>query len=318
MDTELFNSTYVLSILPQGVIITDNTDRIIYANPEAQRICETNSEQAVGISIFKALGWLSQNQSFGAEPLTIYVNKTVVKVQKLQYKTVQVDSSPSLFIYVLFPQEEITRELHTLLNTISLEVRGPLSIIRGCVDILLRGTVGAINEDQQEFLSTIKAHTGSVANAFNQMLLFANIETGLMACQPSVFDVRQTIKDVVKRNTVFLNEKRIQLTQTGIDNLGTVHADEDHVRHILHQILDNAIYFSNMEQEITIFGRQDHDNILIIITDNGIGIQAEAQPFIFDRNYYIQRSTPLTVHRVSLRLGLYIAKKLASDRKSVV
>lgn len=318
MNTEPFNAIDILSMLPQGILIADSTGSVIYANSPIQKLYGLTKEQIIRNTISHIFRDAHLEGIFSEEPVNIYIHNTVVSVQKFTYHSRNSENSTSLSLYVLIPQEDVTREIHTLLSMMSLEVRGPLSVVQGNTEVLTRGLVGEVNDEQRHFLQSTQSHVENIIAVFNQLLIFTHIETGIMTYQPSLFRVSHVVESVIQRISRSLIKKNISLTQVSVVELGEAYADEDHIRHLLLQVINNAIFFSNTGQEIVISGRRETNMVWVEVIDRGIGIPERDQAFLYNRHHFIQRTVQPSPHRISLRLGLHIVQKLAKQNNIAV
>ncbi|MFZ6012988.1 MAG: sensor histidine kinase [Bacteroidota bacterium] len=122
-------------------------------------------------------------------------------------------------------------------------------------------------------------------------------------------DITLIVDDVLKRKADFISERRINIEQTVSHDPASFFADRNSMHVIVDNVVDNAIRYSNpsvSENKICIRNEvaSDKSAMTLTIWDNGIGINEEALPYVFDPFY---RGTALSNGN---GLGLYLVKKI--------
>lgn len=117
--------------------------------------------------------------------------------------------------------------------------------------------------------------------------------------------LKEVVNNVIKRNKKDLINKRIKIN---IDNLDViVFSDKKWLEFIIHQIINNAIKYVREEPEIHLYTKNKQDSILLIITDNGIGISENEIKRVFDKGFTGSNGRN---QQKSTGIGLYLCKKL--------
>lgn len=172
------------------------------------------------------------------------------------------------------------------LQNLSHEFKTPVFAIQGYVDTLLNG---ALNnpEVNKKFLENAARNIDRLVNLIEDLDEISKLESGEIQLQKSNFVIQDLIKEVYETLSIKSAVKNIQCSiKKGCESPIMVHADKEKTRQVLINLIDNAIKYGNMNGhvEASIYNT-DETNILIEISDDGIGIAEEHLSRIFERFY---------------------------------
>jgi signal transduction histidine kinase len=176
------------------------------------------------------------------------------------------------------------------------ELRGPLTVIRGNLDLLKR----KLNEeDRRESLAAIGRETIRMAKIVDDLLFLAEVESGELARQQRV-SLKEILLEERERAQTIAGERKIIADRQ--EDL-TVRGDAQRLKQLLANLVDNAIKYTPDHGTITLSLFRDDSWARMEVTDTGIGIAPENQPHIFDRFYRVDKARS----RVSGSTGLGLA-----------
>jgi two-component system OmpR family sensor kinase len=182
------------------------------------------------------------------------------------------------------------------------ELRGPLTVIRGNLDLLKRDLSEA---DRQEALAAIRRESARMSRMVDELLLLAEVESGHA----------MKAKDVSLKNILAEEVARVRGTAGGRqvvtelrDDL-TIKGDEGRLRRLVANLVDNAVKYTPEDGRITLSLARDANFARLEVADNGIGIPANELPRIFDRFYRVDRARSRASGGTGL--GLAIVKGIA-------
>jgi two-component system phosphate regulon sensor histidine kinase PhoR len=186
-------------------------------------------------------------------------------------------------IDILIKNEAFRKEF---LQNLSHELKTPIFAIQGYVDTLLGGALHneAVNS---KFLQSTSRNVDRLVNLLDDLDEISRLESGQLKLNKSNFVIQEQLKDVYE--SLFLNakEKNIRcIIKKGCEFPLAVYADKEKIRQVLTNLIDNAIKYSNENDIIEAsFYNVDGRNVLIEISDEGVGIPEEHIPRIFERFY---------------------------------
>ncbi|MBI2926544.1 MAG: PAS domain S-box protein [Verrucomicrobia bacterium] len=179
--------------------------------------------------------------------------------------------------------EAASRAKTEFLATISHEIRTPMNGIIGMNTALL-GT--ALDEDQRECAETVQQSAEALLTILNDVLDFSRMETGQIALQTSLFQVRRVVDDAVALFSAQAAGKQLLLdAQVELNVPASVRGDADRFRQVLTNLLSNALKFTERGQ-VAVHVQQEraehaHVVLRVSVRDTGIGIAPEAQNQLF-------------------------------------
>ncbi|MBI2357981.1 MAG: HAMP domain-containing histidine kinase, partial [Deltaproteobacteria bacterium] len=204
--------------------------------------------------------------------------------------------------------EESDSVKHRLLSVISHEMRTPISIILGNIELLMEGAFGGVNEQQIDSLLTLRRSGTGLLFHIENALDVSQLETGAASVHPDLFIIDQ-VRDLLME---FLGDevKRKHLTLCWeIDPaLPTLFTDQGKLSKVFRNLIDNAIKFTE-EGSVTVRIKYVAESQLVKceVEDTGIGIPESQFEVIFDPFHQIDSSH--TRLYGGMGLGLRYVKK---------
>jgi len=190
---------------------------------------------------------------------------------------------------------------------ISHELRTPVTCIKGYVETLLDGHL-TDTATCTKFLEIIREETDRLSRLINDLLDLSLIESRQVEMHYDAVNVKKIIEDTRDILQPSIKTKNITLILNIGDNLSEINADEDRLRQVLINLVDNAIKYSPKDSSITLSAKKQKLDIVFSVADQGPGIPPKDLERIFDRFYRVEK------HRSSITggrgLGLAIAKQI--------
>jgi signal transduction histidine kinase len=205
---------------------------------------------------------------------------------------------------------EANRRKSQFLAGMSHELRTPMNAIIGFTRLVLRRTEDLLPERQHENLVKVIESANQLLNLINQLLDLSRLEAGRMQVHPERFNVRQLILDCCEMVAPLINPG-VYLQQAIADTVGEVYTDEEGLRHVVLNLVSNAIKFTDSGEVVVRAwvnnGQGNGDaSLRIAVSDTGIGIPADALETIFEEFQQVEGGVR---KREGTGLGLPIAKR---------
>jgi len=205
--------------------------------------------------------------------------------------------------------ERANRAKNAFLAGVSHELKTPLHAVIGFARVLLKKSHGDLNPRQAEYLEYILKNGEHLLAMINDTLDLSRIESGKVDLVRSEINLSQLVADVVQSLQPLADRKSQRLSALAGAELPGVSAAAGKVRQILFNLLSNAIKFSPEQTEIQVQTRPNEfgDEVVVSVTDHGIGIAREDQERIFDP--FVRLPAPVPTEGTGL--GLSLARRLA-------
>lgn len=207
---------------------------------------------------------------------------------------------------------EIDRVKGQFLANMSHELRTPLNSVIGFSRVILKGIDGPINETQEQDITAIYNSGMHLLNMINEILDLSKIEAGKMELQIDDVNISDVINSAITNTTGLIKDKPIELIQKVSASLPFVRADEIRLSQVIINLISNAVKFTE-KGSITVEAvlqnnAQNKPEVLVTVTDTGIGISAEDQVKLFQRFSQVDDSP--TRKTGGTGLGLSICRSL--------
>jgi PAS domain S-box-containing protein len=205
-------------------------------------------------------------------------------------------------------EQEVAQAKTEFVSFVSHELRTPMTSIKGYTDLLLKGAVGELSDQQQHFLGVVRSNVDRMADLVSDLLDISRIEAGRLTLGFEAVDIAQVVYEISESvaETIKLRDLTLQLQIS--PGLPKVHADRNRVIQVLLNFVSNAYRYTPAGGTITLSARQAGDVVQVDVADTGIGISEEDQERLFER--YYRADHPLVRQQAGTGLGLPIAQSL--------
>ena len=182
------------------------------------------------------------------------------------------------------------------------ELRTPISVIQGYVNLLDRW--GKKDEKtMQESIDAIKAETQNMKELVEQLLFLARGDNETIQLHRESFDACEMIEEIVREAEMIDSAHKFELD---LKPPTVISADKQLIKQAIRILVDNSCKYTPRGETIRLKASADTENVRISVQDNGIGIEPESLPLIFNRFY--RSDVSRTRKTGGSGLGLSIAK----------
>lgn len=245
------------------------------------------------------------------------IEEKIAKDTNLKMATAQVSQwaeERSREISGLKERERFRREF---LGNISHELKTPIFSIQGYLLTLLDGGLDDPNINQK-YLKRAAKSVERMISLLKDLEFISQLESGRLNLKIEEYDILQQVKEIMDQLEDKAEERGVRLQfRKKYDKPIKVLADYKKMEQVLYNLMVNAIKYSKEKEgfvEISFFDM--HNNVLIEITDNGLGIPQEDMPRIFERFYRVDKSRARDAGGSGL--GLAIVKHIMEAHKQSI
>jgi PAS domain S-box-containing protein len=205
--------------------------------------------------------------------------------------------------------KEVERIRREFVHTVSHDLRSPLTSVIGYSELVERA--GPLNDDQREFVGRIQDSIQHITSLINDLLDLGKIEAGM--------DTRRELVPLegILRYTLDMLQGQIKSKQLNVQTriaspLPPLRGNPVRLRQVLDNVVGNAIKYSHPGGEILVSLHSEENQVILQVTDHGVGIPAGDQPHIFDKFY---RGTNINSEVEGSGLGLAIVKHIVENHQ---
>ncbi|MBI4323246.1 MAG: HAMP domain-containing histidine kinase [Candidatus Omnitrophica bacterium] len=197
-----------------------------------------------------------------------------------------------------------------LLMVISHELRIPLTSIQEGVSLILDGSLGTVNAEQQEFLKTVDTNADRLQALVEKVVTATRLVTAQLAYTYEELELATLLQELEGLLRPLAEQQQVRLSLTAGGGSTAFRGDGKHLTQALRYVVENAIQASRPGGQVTVEGTPTPRGLDIHVSDTGAGIPPDALPTLFERFRFVggvdNRKTG------GLGLGLFIAKAIVT------
>jgi signal transduction histidine kinase len=201
---------------------------------------------------------------------------------------------------------QLNNDKNLFISILAHDLRSPFTVILGCSELLLEN-IHHYNIDQIEsFVKDIYQSTQMTFTLFEDLLKWVRMQSGKITFEPQKLSFTDICKDIIKILNPNAVAKNITINNNASNEIN-VFADSDMLKVILRNLVSNAIKFTNKNGTININAEENSENVIISVSDNGIGIMPDKLTKLFDISH--RQTTIGTEEESGTGLGLILCKE---------
>jgi two-component system sensor histidine kinase GlrK len=183
--------------------------------------------------------------------------------------------------------KESTDEKNKFLRHMSHELKTPLANIREGTELLLDGSVGQLDREQQEVTGILRDNGVKLQKLIENLLMFSAWQTQTAQLELAEFELKPMVFGVLSQHRLVISNRKIKL-RLNVSPI-TVRADEGKLKLVLENLLSNAIKFTPNDGAIHINAGMEDSELVIDVADSGPGVHPDDGERIFEAFYQGRR-----------------------------
>ena len=311
----------VLRHMSDGVIATDRRGRIVIMNTAALDILNLKSEKVIGIPLLEILP-LEERVTFRElletqqERLIHLEEDGEDSIIQCEFSVIQRESGfISGLVCVLTDvteQQKIERERRNFVSNVSHELRTPLTSIKSYTEALVDGA-WENKEIAPGFLNVIETETDRMMRMITDLLNLSRMDQNRFGLEKEFINMNELVVHIVNRFEMVLQsepyrDKNYRILTDITQRDLWVELDQDKITQVLDNIINNAIKYSPDGGRIIVRLMETHTDIIVSVSDEGLGIARKDIPHLFDRFYRVDKARSRAMGGSGL--GLAIAQEV--------
>lgn len=329
-------SEVVINAIGDGVMAIDSQGVIQLINPAAQTIIGWVKQDALALnykSVLKLVNpkdeqlepasdpiqqALNLNQQIRTNDLTLMTKSDKKLMLSLVVSPIgEIGSGVIVVFHDVTKEKAEEREQAEFVSTASHEMRTPVASIEGYLGLALNQQTAQVDTRARNYILRAHASAEHLGHLLQDLLDVSKADDGRLANNPKVVNIITFVHDIVQGLQPKATEKGLRLIYNPLPDDSTekriapeynVNLDNDHIREILNNLVENAIKYTNTG-DVVVDITGDNDRVVISVKDTGIGIPAEDMPHLFQKFYRVDNKNTRTIGGTGL--GLYLSRRLS-------
>jgi two-component system, OmpR family, phosphate regulon sensor histidine kinase PhoR len=301
MTEERNRSDTILRSMVEGVAVIEPGQKIVFCN---EAFC-----RALGLTGVPCAGRLLVEVTRQSGLLQL-VEQALEQRETLSGETEMNTTPPKTFAVTAAPvQTATTTNVVLVLHDITelRKFKTPLTAIQGFAETLLAGALDD-EKNSHRFLQIIRDHAVRLGRLTNDLLKLSSIEAGKLVMDMRQVVVADLIQACIDTLRLRAEQKQLSLTAEYPNDLPTIRGDASRLREALLNLLENALQYTPAGGQVVIGSCVAESELIIAVSDTGMGIPEEDLHRIFERFYRVDDARSREVGGTGL--GLSITKHL--------
>ena len=317
LTEERNQSAAVLASMEEGVAVIGRDQRIIYCN---RAFCRTMDVSETGWQGRPVMELIRHSDMIAYIRKVLTIDKAIhgeVVVGSVRTRSFAITAAPvhsegstTGAVMVLHDISEIRRlerARRDFIANISHEFKTPLTAIQGFAETLLGGALED-TQNRERFLEIIRNHALRLSRLTEDLLKLAQIEAGQLSYDARFISFSEIVNPCLDTARVKANQKDLVLEAEYPADLPKLFGDLQAFHGILENLLDNAVRYSSVGGIVRVSAAVEANEMVISVSDSGIGIPKVDQERIFERFYRVDAAR--SRESGGTGLGLSIVKHL--------
>ena len=312
-ETERSRLELVFNNIHDSVMILDEEKNILLLNPAMCRTFGLDAKTAIGKPVLDVLthpdllALVTRTET--QDPLNYHeVSFPDGRVGNAQLTAIY-EVGFAITMQDITYLKEMDRIRSEFVHTVSHDLRSPLTSVMGYSELVER--VGPLNENQRDFLNRIRDGIQHITSLVNDLLDLGNVEAGFDT-QRQFVQLEGILRYTLDMLQGQIKSKRLKVHTDIARSLPALRANPIRLRQVLDNVVGNAIKYSNADGEVKIAIHAEGDQVILQVTDEGLGIPPTDQQYIFDKFYRGSNTSP---EIEGSGLGLAIVKSIVENHQ---
>jgi two-component system, OmpR family, phosphate regulon sensor histidine kinase PhoR len=309
-------SSAILGSMVEGVAVVNGSERLVFANPGFAEILGLDVPPTSGSALVEVVRQTelleAVRQVLGGEPRV--QSEIVTGTLRQHYFAITVaavragDTTGAVVVlHDITELRKLERVRRDFVANVSHEFRTPLTAIQGFAETLLAGAIDD-SKNRTRFLEIILEHSRRLARLTEDLLMLSKMDAERLELEIRRLSVSQLIESCLETAQRRGAEKDLRISVNMPQNLPDIAGDRRRLAEVLQNLLDNAIQYTLPGGQIIVSAKSLEEEIILTVSDTGIGIPKADQPRIFERFYRVDVARSREAGGTGL--GLAIAKHL--------
>ncbi|MFC1534438.1 ATP-binding protein [Thermodesulfobacteriota bacterium] len=290
--------TFIINSLPVAVLTVDTDLNIMSFNPWAEEITGYREEEAIG----HHCGEILKGGMCGTDcPLMAVINHESTLIQAettifnrqgnlipVRMNTAGIFDDEGHLIGGVEAFHDISRlkamerEKDNIISMFAHDMKSSITVIGGFALRLSKRATSLRQEKQNQYLEIIKKESEKLETIVEDFLEFSRLQTGKLKLEFSAISIDKDLIELFEAYQSRASQAGVRLELENKNALPVIEADSVRLRRAFANLVDNALKYSREGGRVIISTHETNQDIIIKVTDQGVGISDKDLPYIFD------------------------------------
>jgi PAS domain S-box-containing protein len=298
-----------LETIADGVVLLDNDERILLWNNAAEAMTGIAAANIIGKPAREALPGYADHVvevDVDGRPQTVPLEINGRELW-LSFSAVRFEEG-TVYAFRDLTEERVLEQMRSdFVATVSHELRTPLAAIYGAAVTLRRPDLDLGEEMRGRLLDVVAEESDRLAQIVNDVLLASHLDSGQLQIRIETVDATKVTETVIEAARTHLPEG-VTLTLQATKRLPPVAADEQQLRQVLVNLVENAVKYSPDGGPVEVKVSRGERGVRWAVSDEGLGIPASERRRVFEKFYRLDPNMTRGIGGTGL--GLYICREL--------
>ena len=208
----------------------------------------------------------------------------------------------------LYKKKSTEYKLAEVISIVSHQLKTPLAVIKGYLEVLISEDLGKINPKQKEYLKNALENTQRMIGLVKDLLDVSQIEENKLEFKTRPSSLEEIIKETAKEFSYLSRAKNCTLSFKVLGEIPLLDIDPLKIKQVVTNIISNAIEYNKRRGSVEITLKRKGNNVLFSCKDTGVGVPRSDRKKVFTKFYRSETAIGLTPS--GLGLGLFISKAI--------
>ncbi len=191
------------------------------------------------------------------------------------------------------------------------QVKNPIYVLKGYLEVLLSEDIGELNSKQKEYLSDSLENVSRATSIINDLLRILEIEEKEYKVKSEEVDLVKVVAQVVENYTFLAKATNVDIHFNYAQKIPLVSTDSKKIYYVVENLVSNAIKYKGQGRGVVeIYIDKKEEDVLFSIKDQGVGIPEDIAENLFSKFFRTEKA--VEIDPTGLGLGLYISRAIVN------
>jgi len=278
--------------LIDGMLVLDANNRVADINPKARELMKIGTQRVVGrplTDFADAMELIGRFNGVESAQVEVQLQQGPVSAIELRISPL-VDERGNLAGRLFLARDiserkKVEKMREDLTHSMIHDLRNPLAIVALSLELLKTQLISKLDKEQLLTFENAEQSTQHIVDLVKSILDINRLENGQMPIKRARVLLQKIVTDALRTQVLVARRKRILLQENIASNLLPIMIDEDLMRRVLQNLLDNAVKFSVEGGVVKIRASYNPagQEVIVSVSDTGVGMDSQAQKHVFEK-----------------------------------